>query len=196
MSTIRPYTRYINVGILIVKKFNQKGFGAVAIILAVLLTLVIAAAGYMVIKNQFNKSEDETSLYQNYQQNLAHNSSDATTDTSYIEIPEWGVKLGVGPHSDMVTVTEPNNYENDKSEIQINVKPEYELFEDCTTDISIMRLKDISGFDETPKNKVGEYYYYNSGISECGGSKETGNANTLSQSELILQFNKLGVKSL
>lgn len=181
-------------------KINEKGFGLVVVLIFLIAVLIIGGVGWYVWRTQINDgnatktTQSEQSLVSNITQ--SNETTDNKVHGKYISIMEWGIKIGIGPNEDKVIVSEPSNIGTDKSEIAITVKKEFDIYEDCQSRIIIQRLKDVSDFDIPPKNKVGEYYYYNSGVGECGGAKESENTNTLSQNELLKQFTELGVESL
>jgi uncharacterized protein (UPF0333 family) len=178
---------------------NEKGHSVLMVVLAIVTVAVIGAVGYFVYDRQFNKDvakNTDTTAAKN-KTNISDNSESKTTDdNAYVEVREWGVKVGVGTYKNKVSVSKPNNYGIEESDIVISVKPAYDFYADCTTEIKITRLKDVSDFDSPPEIKLGDYYYYNSGVGECGGAKESGNSETISHDDLIKQFNSLGVKSL
>ena len=123
--------------------------------------------------------------------------SSSKPDKGYVFIRDWGVYIGLGEYSDKVSVSEA--YPSDvphvgESAIVVTVKPQYSYFQDCETSIGISRIKDVSDFDSPPEIKLGDYYYRNNGVSECGGAKESGNKNTVSFRDLINAFESSGVK--
>lgn len=176
-------------------KLNQKGFSFVELFLIVVAIGIVGGAGWYV----FDRSNDKpatTSTNSSQQSETTDTSDNPSVEGEFILVPTWKVKIGVGPYGDKVTVSKPDNPEADKSSIKIIVKQEFNYFEDCETHITIQRLKDVSAFDSVPKNKIGDFYYYNSGVGECGGEKESTNTEIVTHKDLIEQFNILGVKSL
>ena len=82
------------------KKLNQKGFGAVEIVLLVVLVGIIAGAGWYVYQSQKKTKESLDNANQNIEQisksNKEINEADKKSENSskkYLEIKELGVKV-------------------------------------------------------------------------------------------------------
>lgn len=174
-------------------KSNEKGFGIVIIVLLIVVFGAVGGGGWYVWRS-IDKSNETKDSSQDEQFSTGQNT--ATNDAQFIEITDWGVKIGIGPNLEKVTVSKPTSKVAGRSDVKISIKPSFDRYQDCTSEILITRITDISDFDTPPENKLGDYYYYNSGAGECGGAKESSNNNILTQSELINHFNTLGVKSL
>ena len=198
-------------------KHSEKGNGVLEIAAIIVLVGIIAAAVFLVQNNK-NK-EDKTIKSDNAESVTATETTDQkeplTADSSkqevsetpdqsakqysddqYVTIKEWGVKIGVGIYADKITVSAPSEEIKGRSELTISVKPAYDEYVDCTSLIFITRLTDVSGFDKPPVNKIGNYYYYNSGVSECGGAKPSNVAEPVTFRKLVDAFNEVGVKAL
>lgn len=165
------------------KTKNQIGHGILVLFVLILLVL-LGLATYLVLKKDQAKNVS------------GGGESVSNKDTNYLEVPFWGVKVGIGPYLEKVTLSGPTDNPVGGSKIKVAVKKEFGYYSDCVSYIEITRLTDVSGFDTPPDVKVGEFYYYNSGIGECGGAKESGNKDALSQMELKEKFKQLGVKNL
>jgi hypothetical protein len=125
---------------------------------------------------------------------VASDSTGKLAKEGYVFIADWGVYIGLGEYSDKVSVSEVNFYGEDESDIIVTVNRQYDFYQDCETSIGISRKKDVSNSDSLPEMKVGDYLYRNSGVSECGGSTESGNQNTVSSKDLINAFESIGAK--
>ncbi len=113
----------------------------------------------------------------------------------YVYVPSWDVGLGLGKYADKITISTPKpTYNGERSSIKITVDQENSEYANCPTEFLIDRLENVSSFGAPPKIKVGKYYYYNSGVSECGGSELSKNSDIVTWSELKSEFDALGVR--
>lgn len=179
---------------------NQKGFTLVEGLLIIVILFAVGFAGWFVW-NKTNENDgytQQTNVSSNTEQSEGGTDDSSTvneqsTKDGYVFVADWGVFIGLGEYSDKISVSEVSTF-GDESSVRIIVNPQYDFYKDCETSISISRIKDVSDFDSPPKIKLGEYYYRNSGVSECGGAAESGNQNVVSFNDLINAFESNGVR--
>lgn len=113
----------------------------------------------------------------------------------YVFVPDWDVSLGLGKYADKFTISAPKStYNGARSSVIVTIKQENSEYANCPTEFMVDRLEDVSSFGTPPKIKLGNYYYYNSGVSECGGAELSANSDILTLSELKSEFDALGVR--
>lgn len=175
-------------------KHSLKGFNVATVAIMLCAVVLVGSAGWyfwqsssqddnVLLQEQFEKSRDEL-LQKEFE------------DKNFVNVPKWDVKVGIGPNIPKVTVSEPVDLENNKSEIKITVKPPFLVYKDCGSEITVTRLQDITGLAEAPIHNVGDYYYYNSSVSDCSTAQESLNMDVLNHIELVEYFDSLGVKAL
>ena len=121
----------------------------------------------------------------------------ATVQNGSIEVPKWGVKIGVGNYGKAIQVSQPSYRDQEISFIQITINQE---FDKCGAPIVVNRTKNGSQFLPnsigTSVKMVNGYYYSFDAIGDCAASPAVVNGTTISREEIINKIIELGLSEI
>ena len=121
----------------------------------------------------------------------------ATVQNGSIEVPKWGVKIGVGNYGKAIQVSQPSYRDQEISFIQITINQE---FDKCGAPIVVNRTKNGSQFLPnsigTSVKMVNGYYYSFDAIGDCAASPSVVNGTTISREEIINKIIELGLSEI
>ena len=121
----------------------------------------------------------------------------ATIQNGSIDVPEWGVKIGVGEYGKSIQVSQPSYRDQDNSFLQITISQE---FDKCGAPVVVNRTNNGSQFLPssigTSVKMVNGYFYSFDAIGDCAASPSVVNGTTISREEIINKIIELGLSEI
>lgn len=176
-------------------KSNQKGFGAVEVLLVLILIGILGGVGFYVYNSnkKSNQKADTTSTASKAETKVADKSTDTETvkeadaNLGYLVIKEWGVKIKLRD-SMKVSYTYSAEAGNQaasidyQSSIKPVIKPEFLQDKTCEVGAGVLRSVSVSADQAQYSKKIGNQYYTVTGApGACSDNPQTNPDDQLKQ---------------
>jgi len=144
-------------------KNNQKGSSALIILLILVVLVAAGLLAYRMIHDK-NKNKTQNTTQNNTTNDTAKTSNNTTTPTtSFLSIPEWGVKIAMRDASKVqVTVNNKSGMIFGEDPYEAEAVPDFikgaVQDDSCKPGLGLYRSKTAFA-DSSIQKKVGDYYY-------------------------------------